>query len=359
MGMKRIIQLLGIGLLLILGYLFFWPIDVSPQAWQSPETPGYTGSFAENTLLQAVELRHMDCHECEDVAVDSIGRVYGASVTGQILRFDAGGDSPVEIANTEGRPLGLDFDQDGNLYIADALAGLLRLNTDGSLEVLSTEVDDRPFRFVDDVEVGPDGLVYFSDASDRWMIGDYKVDILEHQPYGRLLVYDPTTGQTTTLLDDLYFANGIAVAADTSFVLVNETSNYQTLRYYLKGPKEGQVDTFIQNLPAFPDGISRGSNGIYWLAMISPRNPMIDKLSNSPFMRRAIARLPDGAQPAPATHAGVLGIDAEGNVQYNFQDPQGKFSQISSVQEWNGDLYFGSLAREGVGVLKDFRSVAE
>lgn len=353
--MKRIFQLLGIALLLIMAYLFFWPIDVSPQNWQSPPNPGYTDRFAENTRLQAVEVLHLACHECEDVAVDSMGRIYGAAVDGRILRFNAGEETPEVLTDTKGRPLGLDFDQEGNLYIADALAGLLRLSTDGTLETLSTEVDNRPFGFVDDVEVGPDGKVYFSDASDRWMIADYKVDILEHQPYGRLLVFDPTNGQTTTLLDDLYFANGIAVAPDTSFVLVNETSSYRTLRYYLQGPKAGQVDTFIQHLPAFPDGISRGSDGIYWLAMISPRNPMIDKLSDSPFMRKVIARLPTWAQPAPATHAGVLGIDATGNVVYNIQDPAGKFSQISSVQEWNEHLYFGSLGRDGVGILEDYQ----
>lgn len=357
--MKRIFLLLGTILLLILGYLLCWPIDVNPQIWQSPENPGYSGRFQQNTLLQAVELRHLTCHECEDVAIDSLGRVYGALADGRILRFDGDNNTPEELVNTKGRPLGLDFDQEENLYIADALAGLLRLNTDGTLEVLSTGVDDRPFGFVDDVEVGPNGKVYFSDASDRWKIEDYKIDLLEHSPNGRLLVYDPSSGQTTTLLDKLYFANGVAVAPDTSFVLVNETSNYLTLRYYLKGAQTGQVDTLIQGLPAFPDGISRGSDGIFWLAMISPRNPMIDKLAASPFLRKAIVRLPTWAQPAPATHAGVLGIDAMGEVRYNFQDPAGKFSQISSVQEWNGHLYLGSLARDGVGVLSNYHAIKE
>ena len=93
--------------------------------------------------------------------------------------------------------------------------------------------------------------------------------------------------------------------------------------------------------------------------MISPRNPLIDKFSTSPFMRKVIGRLPTWLQPAPATHAGILGIDSEGQVRYNFQDPEGKFSQISSVQEWNGDLYLGTLVREGVGVLENFREPRE
>ena len=312
-----------------------------------------------NTKLQSVQVRYPACLACEDVAVDSMGRVYGAAIDGRILRFTAENKEPEVLANTEGRPLGLDFDNAGNLYIADAIKGLLRLSPTQQLSTLSLESEGRPFKFVDDVEVGPDGKVYFSDASDRWGIHGYKFDLLEHRPLGRLLVFDPTTNQTTTLLDSVYFANGIAVAADSSFVLVNETSNYLTLRYQLMGPQQGKVDTFIQNLPAFPDGISRGSDGIFWLAMISPRNPRIDRFSTSPFMRKVIARLPTWLQPAPATHAGVLGIDSDGQVRYNFQDPNGKFSQISSVQEWNGNLYLGSLERAGVGILENFRQYGE
>jgi hypothetical protein len=339
----------------LLLYLFFWPIPLQPEVWVAPANPGYTGIFASNTALQAVEVLHLSCPECEDVAVDSSGRIYGAAVDGRLLRYDSPQAEPVEVINTGGRPLGLDFDQAGNLYIADARKGLLRLTPDGQLEELVNSYAGKAFGFTDDLEVGPDGKVYFSDASDRWAIESYKLDILEHLPVGKLYVYDPLTKATTLLMDKLYFANGIAVAEDTSFVLVNETSSYRTLRYYLKGEERGKVDTFIQGLPAFPDGISRGSDGIFWLAMISPRNALLDNLSERPFLRKVIARLPTWLQPAPATHAGVLGINSQGEVVYNIQDPEGKFSQISSVQEWGGHLYFGSLGREGIGYLESYR----
>ncbi|MGH1432872.1 MAG: SMP-30/gluconolactonase/LRE family protein [Lewinella sp.] len=350
--LRKTISSISIALFL---YLLFWPTSLEPEIWTTPPNPGYTGDFAANTLLQAVEVRHLSCPECEDIAIDSSGRVYGAAVDGRLLMYDSPKADPVELVNTGGRPLGLDFDQAGNLYIADARKGLLRYSTDGQLEELVNSYDGKPFGFTDDLEVGPDGKVYFSDASDRWAIESYKLDILEHLPVGKLYVYDPATKEVDLLLDKLYFANGIALAADTSFVLVNETSSYRTLRYYLKGEKTGTVDTFIQALPAFPDGISRGSDGIFWLAMISPRNPLIDDLSEWPFLRKVIARLPDWLQPAPATHAGVLGINSQGEVVYNIQDPDGKFSQISSVQEWNGHLFFGSLGREGIGYLESYK----
>jgi hypothetical protein len=350
--MKYILISCGIFISMIMLYLLFWPVEVVPQNWSAPTNPGYQGRFAENTKLSAVEIRHLSCQACEDVAIDSNGIVYGAAVDGRILKYVSPHEEAEVLINTNGRPLGLDFDRAGNLYIADAVKGLLRYTTNRQLEVLSTEHGGRPYRFVDDLEVGPDGNIYFSDASDRWGIHDYKLDILEHRPAGRLLVYHPDNKQVDLLLDSLYFANGVAVAADTSFVLVNETSSYRTLKYWLSGDKKGQSEVFIDNLPAFPDGISRGHDGVFWLAMISPRNPIIDKLSDRAFLRKMIARLPDWAQPAPELHAGILGINAAGEVVYNFQDPDGKFSQIASVQEWNGQLYLGSLVRKGIGVLQ-------
>lgn len=37
------------------------------------------------------------------------------------------------------------------------------------------------------------------------------------------------------LLKDLYFANGVALSKDESFVLVAETFQYRISRYWLKG----------------------------------------------------------------------------------------------------------------------------
>lgn len=354
--MRRILTIILSLVFILFAYLLFWPIDVTPNTWQAPANPGYTGEFAANTKLAAVDIKHLSCTACEDVAIDSKGVIYGAAIDGRILKYAPGQEAPEEVVNTNGRPLGLDFDTVGNLYIADADKGLLRYTVNGQLEELSTEHNGARYVFTDDLEVGPDGMIYFSDASDHWSLHDYKFDLLEHRAAGRLLVYDPMIKTVELLLDSLHFANGVAVASDTSFVLVNETSSYRTLKYWIKGDKKGQSEVFIDNLPAFPDGISRGSDGIFWLAMISPRNPIIDQLCDKPFLRKAIARLPDWAQPAPEVHAGVLGLNAEGEVVYNFQDPAGKFSQIASVQEWNGQLYLGSLERDGIGILENFKN---
>lgn len=350
--MKFRILLLSV-ILCLIAYLLFFPIQLEPESWRPPRAPALEGKYEVNDKLSRLLILYNDeCEACEDVAIDQQGRLYGSSENGSIIRFDGRKEAPEVLANTGGRPLGMHFDFLGNLLVADGQKGLLSINPKGEIHTLTTEHDGLPYGMTDDVEVGRDGKIYFSDASYKFTFHDYKMDLLEHRPNGRLLEYDPESETTRLLLDDLYFANGIAVAPDQSFVLVVETGAYRVRRYWLKGTRIGQNDVFIQNLPGFPDGISKGTNGIFWLTLVSPRDPKLDKLMKKPFYRKIIARLPDGLQPKPQRYGFVLGINERAQVIYNLQDPNGKFAQITSAQEFEGQLYFGSLSENGIGTIQ-------
>ncbi|MEZ5038338.1 MAG: SMP-30/gluconolactonase/LRE family protein [Saprospiraceae bacterium] len=350
--MKFRILLLSV-ILCLIAYLLFFPVQLEPVSWRPPRAPALEGKYEVNDKLsRLLVLYNGECEACEDVAIDQQGRLYGSSLNGSIIRFDGRKETPEVLANTGGRPLGLHFDFLGNLLVADGQKGLLSINPKGEIYTLTTEHDGLPFGMTDDVEVGRDGKIYFSDASYKFAFHDYKMDLLEHRPNGRLLEYDPESKKTRLLLDDLYFANGIAVAPDQSFVLVVETGAYRVRRYWLKGTRIGQNDVFIQNLPGFPDGISKGTNGIFWLTLVSPRDPKLDKLMEKPFYRKIIARLPDSLQPAPQRYGFVLGINERAQVIYNLQDPTGKFAQITNAQEFEGQLYFGSLIENGIGTIQ-------
>lgn len=56
------------------------------------------------------------------------------------------------------------------------------------------------------------------------------------------------------------------------------------------------MDTFIDNLPGFPDNIRRSSSGGYWVAMSAVRpNPgfsMLDFLSQRPWIKKLIFKVP-------------------------------------------------------------------
>jgi hypothetical protein len=176
-------------------------------------------------------------------------------------------------------------------------------------------------------------------------------DLLEHQPNGRLLALDPQTQKPRTLLRDIYFANGVAVSPDQSFVLVAETGKYRVRRVWLKGPKFGQDDIFIDNLPGFPDGISSNGRDRFWLALVTPRQVLFDgTLLPHPFLRKVVARLPKFLQPAPKRYSFVLGLDQSGRVIENLQNgAEDCYAEISNVVEHNNTLYFGSIGENTVG----------
>lgn len=350
---RRIVQFVFVVVIAVAAYLLLWPTDIDPVAWDAPEAPPLEGDYAVNDALAAVEVVGADAVTGpEDVAIGPDGSLYAAALDGRVVRMDADGSNAATVAETGGRPLGLAWDRDGRLIVADAVEGLLRVDVGtGELEVLATEAGGVPFKFTDDVDVGPDGTIYFTDASSRWGYGEAIKDIFEHRENGRLLAYDPDSGETRVLLDKLQFANGVAVSEDGSFVLVNETGNYVVRKFWLTGDKKGGSEILVDNLPGFPDGISTGSGDTYWVAMFAPRNPEADDLAGQPFLRKVIWRLPDALKPKPVHYGFVLGIDADGKIRHNLQDPDGSYAPVTSVEEVDGTLWLGSLSAEGVGRL--------
>ena len=137
------------------------------------------------------------------------------------------------------------------MIVCDAYKGLLSINPVGEVEVLTDSAEGVPFLFADDLDIASDGKIYFTDASSRWNQANYMLDLMEGRPWGRLLVYDPETKQTSVLMRDMYFANGVALSQNEDFVLINETWRYRIVRYWLKGEKAGTHDLFIENLPGF------------------------------------------------------------------------------------------------------------
>jgi YD repeat-containing protein len=345
MTKRRKIEL-GVGavLLLLVLYLFAWPVPIDPIVWEAPvfnpdawETTG--------TLATAERIELPSGYGPEDIEVDPQGRIYAGLEDGRILRWDAVDQEPVLFADTGGRPLGLDWDQNGRLLVVDASEGLLAIDADGKIEVLSTECDGQPLRLPDDLAAAADGSIWFSEASQRFPLREWKHDFFESKPNGRLCVWEPATNKAREVLGGMYFANGVAVDPGQEFVLVAESSRYRVQRVWITGERTGEQEVVIDNLPGIPDGISTGSDGVFWIAIVSPRDPLIDGMAGSPWLRRMVFRLPPVVQPAPKRTARIIGIDRKGKVVHDLFDPKGeRIWVVTSVQERGGHLYLGSLA---------------
>ncbi|MFM7598111.1 MAG: SMP-30/gluconolactonase/LRE family protein [Actinomycetota bacterium] len=326
---------------------------LSPRQWHPPKDVGLRGPFAPNAALAGVDVIPIPGTGAEDVAVDSQGRIYTGTREGYILRISPDGRHVERIVQTGGRPLGIEIHPDGYLIVCDAHRGLLRIHPDtAEVEVLISEVHGVPLRITNNCAIAADGTIYFSDSSQDFGLDEFKGDIIAHTGSGRLLRRQPD-GTVEVLLDGLNFANGVALADDESFVLVAETSGYSVVRLDLTGPSAGRRSVIIENLPGLPDNMSTGSDGVFWIAMPSVRNKLLDLLLPRPgFLRKAIWAMPDRLQPDASRITWVIGINGEGTVVRNLQGPGTAYHYVTGVREYDGKLYLGSLVEPGVAVAE-------
>ncbi|MEX0366987.1 MAG: SMP-30/gluconolactonase/LRE family protein [Ruegeria sp.] len=322
-------RILFLLLLAGLGYLLFWPVPVQPVAYDPPEPPGFTGDFAENNALDAAELISLPGGEIgpEDLAVMPDGTVYTTSLSGNLYRID--GDRPVEVDRLGGRPLGLRAGPDGVLYIADSYRGLMRWTGPGTLESLVSEIGGAPVIYANQLDVGRDGTVYFSNSSDRFdpetMGGTKPTSVLtiwEQSDTGYVARRNPD-GTVEKLTEGFVYTNGVALSPDEDFLLIAETGRARVHRLWLTGDKAGQREVFLDNLPGYPDNLEAQGDGTYWLAFASPRVPS-EVLMPYPFLRKVIWRLGPMVRPAPIHRGMIMQFDGQGRILRTLQDPDGR-----------------------------------
>ena len=296
----------------------------------------------------------------EDVLVAPAGPDEGAVFTGTddgvIHRISHDGKQVRAVANTGGRPLGLEYLPDGRLLVCDARRGVLAVDPrSGKVQILVPDIDGRPMRFCNNAAVGSDGTVYFSDSSTVYGIDQWKADFVERTGTGRLL-RRTADGHLDVLLDGLSFANGVALAADESFVAVAETAARTVVRYWLSGPRAGTRDFLVQNLAGYPDNIARGSDGLIWVSLASPRDPVVERLQRSPlWVRRRATRIPEALQPAPKRTVRVQAYNDVGALVHDrhpgVAEHQGRYHMVTGVREHDGRVWLGSLHEPAVAVL--------
>jgi sugar lactone lactonase YvrE len=293
-------------------------------------------AISDDGLLDTVEVFPLPSGSGpEDVAVDADGRIVAGGEDGRIWRWPAGGGRPEAIAETGGRPLGIEIDpRDGSLVICDAYRGLLRLREDGVVVELARTAAGSSIVFCNNAAVAADGVVYFSDSSSRYPLWAWKRDFLERQPNGRLLRYDPADGETTVVADGLYFPNGVALTPDESAVLVVESATRALLRVGMGGG----IRTLTE-LPAFPDNMSAVGDGTYWIALPSSREPRADG------PRSATGPAPEGPDP----HRGVALVNADGRVLRTVRGAANRYRMITGVRQHGRSLWLGSLSEPGIG----------
>lgn len=321
---------------------------IHPVRWQPPPIDPLPEQPAPPVTVVPVA-----GHGPEDVVVDAAGRLWTGLVDGRIVRCAPDGSDQTVVATTGGRPLGLHVARDGRVLICDSHRGLLALDPDsGALRVLVSAIDGRPLRFCSNVTETDDGTIWFTESTSDFHFEHFLGAVLEARGTGGLYRLDPD-GTVTTVLDGLYFANGVTVTADGSALVVAETVGRRLSKYWLTGPRAGSVTPLAVHLPGMPDNISTGVDGRIWTALVTPANPAAESLMpRAPWLRQVIWRLPKRLQPKVQPEIWVVAFDPEdGSVVGGVRTSRPDFGGVTGVEESGGRLWMSTIEFAALGYV--------
>ncbi|KAM4730194.1 adipocyte plasma membrane-associated protein [Anableps anableps] len=371
------VTLLSLGGFLLLPLLIIILIlesPIHPEVFSLKEPPQMKGCWEPNLRLREAQ-RLFEDQVLGPESIANMGDIFfTGTADGKILKLIGRrivtvttlGRPPCgsrEDEPTCGRPLGIKVGPNGTLFVADAYLGVFEVDpTTGAATRLvagGQVVAGRKLSFINDVAVTQDGKkVYFTDSSSRWQRRDYLHLIMEATADGRVLEYDTETQELTVVMENLRFPNGIHLLPDEESVLVAETTMARIRRVHVAGLNKGGMDTFVDNLPGFPDNIRPSSSGGYWVSMSAVRpNPgfsMLDFLSQRPWVKKLIFKLfsQDVLMKFVPRYSLVAELHDGGICTRSFHDPNGVVAAyISEAHEHDGKLYIGSFRSPYVAVL--------
>ena len=325
---------------------------IHPETWQPPIKPEFKGDLRLNEKL--VDISKIDLGDWngpEEFAFDTAGNIYCGVHKGEkdfsqgaILKISPKGNVE-EFLKTDSWVTGMQFDHHGHLIAMMNGVGLISIDQEKKIEVLVKEDEDgRPILMGSGLTIAKDGKIYFANLSSETTSSAKYINklFLELKPTGGVYCYDPQTKITQTISSGNYFANGIELSADETFLLLSETSKYRILKYWLKGEKTGTFEIFLDNLAGFPNNISRRDNGNFWVGFTTKRNDKLDKIHSKKGMKKFVYGLPSFFQPKVEKFGMILEISAEGKIIQALYDPSGKsVMEAGAVKEFRNNLYIG------------------
>ncbi|HEX8615750.1 MAG TPA: SMP-30/gluconolactonase/LRE family protein [Telluria sp.] len=346
------------GTVMLASYLGLWPVPIDPVSWDAPAAPGYTGAHAVNRKL--ADVQRIDLHGevgPEHVLEGPDGKLYTGVKSGNIVRMNLDGSAQEVFASTGGRPLGMAFAADGSLVVADGVKGLLSVAPNGQVSALG----EARARFLNAVAIAASGKIYVTESSTRFTpavhggtVEAAMLDVMEQSATGRVLEYDPATKALRELARGFSLANGIALGADGATLFVSESGRYRVWKIALDadrldvGKPSAQAQVLFDNLPGYPDNLTRAPDGTLWLGFGGQRNDL-DKMARKPFLRRMVLRIPRFLWVAPKPYGHVMAFSEDGTIIDDLQDPGGLSPLTTGATDIAGRLYIHNADGAALG----------
>jgi len=252
---------LGIGLLILFSAVVLLPRTAPAQKPQSfklePLSPKFEDLIASGAKLETVATGF---GFTEGPMWNPAGFLYVSDETiNKIFRVYPNGRKEEVIAL--GDPDGNTFDRRHRLIdCASVLRAIIEVSPGGKYKILADRFDGRKFNSPNDVIVGPDGAIYFTDPTLDLVAGE-KQEI----PFQGVYRLDDS-GQVRLLTRDLTQPNGLAFSPDGKKFYVDD-SEQRNIRVYDAAPdgtlSNGRIfgEEPGEKNDGVPDGIKVDKNG--------------------------------------------------------------------------------------------------
>jgi len=363
--------------------------DFSPTDYRLPPPPKLIGALGVRPIKGAEKLFEGRFLGPESLVLEK-DVIYTCTQDGRCVKINAangkvlkevrltkhtGCDGSAKSLYYCGRPLGLRRWNTDQFIVADATLGIYSINFEAGTheQIFSAQasvVDGKRVMFPDDFDfIDPDTII-FSDATTKRGFPQFMLSLLEHAGDGRVLQLKLSTGEVSSLVEGLEFANGVQVHPDKKSVLIAETGAARIQRYYFAGPKRGHREIFADNLPGLPDNVRLSSSGkTFYVALPTLRTndlpSFYDHFAPRPLVRKLFGEISTWL-PEPLVHRayglvspnqyGILvELDIGGNIIDSYHDTTGEvIKDISQVADDGGKyLYLGSFSNPYIArVLK-------
>lgn len=190
----------------------------------------------------------------EGPTFDRAGNLYFVDIAwGRIFRAAPSGDISL-IAEYDGEPNGLKVMADGSLLVADYKHGLMAIDpATGDVRPHCTRFRLEAFKGVNDLTVGRDGTVWFTDQGQTGL----------QDPTGRVFRLSPD-GALDLFLDGIPSPNGLVLALDEGILYVAVTRANAIWRApIMPDGRPSKVGVFIQLSGGLggPDGVAMTADG--------------------------------------------------------------------------------------------------
>lgn len=339
-------------LLLVNIFLFLSCTPIRSEDFNVEKAPKLNEkALLENKLQYSQQLSLKGFYGAEDILVTDSGVLYagvhdGSFKNGKLIRINL--DKSIDIIYESSHWIaGLEWVKGSsqNLYALVLGIGVVEINiTNGNHVELITQIKNKKILIPNDIALDSAGNIYFTVTSfvDEFSMDNAMKMVLEQKSKGGIFKYDVVKKKVSQIHSGGVFLNGIEVSNDDSYLLFVETGKYRVYKLWLTGNKTKQKEVFIDNLEGIPNGISKSSDGHYWLGFSSSRNSDLDTLHKFPFLKTVVFNLPNFLKPKLQSFGMVMKLSAHGEVITRLYDKTGEtVGEATSVVESNNHLYFG------------------